>query len=48
VEGTKGVGSQDDTYLFYGHYDKQPPLTGKWSIGGAYLPTITYDKDGNP
>lgn len=33
-------GSIDETFLYYGHYDKQPPFTG-WSEGlGAYEPVL--------
>lgn len=33
-------GQIDETYLFYGHFDKQPPFVG-WSEDlGAYKPVL--------
>lgn len=40
-------GQIDETYLFYGHFDKQPPFVG-WSEGlGAYTPVLFPSKE-NP
>ena len=40
-------GQVDETYLFYGHYDKQPPFVG-WNEGlGAYKPVL-YPNSENP
>lgn len=40
-------GQVDETYLFYGHFDKQPPFVG-WSEGlGAYQPVL-YPNAENP
>jgi hypothetical protein len=37
-------GDIDETYLFYGHFDKQPPFVG-WSEGlGAYEPVLYPSK----
>lgn len=34
-------GSIDETYFFYGHFDKQPPFVG-WNEGfDPYIPTLT-------
>jgi len=42
VEGTDGKGG---TVLMYGHFDKQPPLTGSWSEGlDPYIPVIRDGK----
>lgn len=40
-------GQVDETYLFYGHYDKQPPFTG-WSPElGPYKPVL-FPNETNP
>ena len=39
-----GSAEDDGTVLFYGHMDKQPPMTG-WKEGlHPYKPTIVDDK----
>jgi hypothetical protein len=37
-------GQIDETYLFYGHYDKQPPFVG-WNEGfGPWTPVLYPSK----
>lgn len=44
---TEIKGDLDETYLFYGHYDKQPPFEG-WNEGlSAYNPVLYPSKE-NP
>lgn len=33
-------GTIDETFLFYGHYDKQPPFVGWEEDLGAYKPVL--------
>jgi acetylornithine deacetylase/succinyl-diaminopimelate desuccinylase-like protein len=38
--------NKEETYFFYGHYDKQPPMEGVsgWTVGGPYNPTPIVDE----